>query len=233
MHIPKQELSFAVTEDCNLNCSYCYLHRKNSGKKMTFEIAKKAIDYFLASSDYFNVPRLIIDFIGGEPLLEIDLLDQITDYFKTEAYRLNHPWFSDYKILISTNGTLYHTKKVQEYIEKNRNCLTPSISLDGEKYLKTIDKKDVSELFQPMRRLNALLDLEATLAHHALHPGKQEVSHIPLAGIKEEIGALSLQKMKKLEEIRQKNNFPGELMARLNILEDGRVFLKYIKELNK
>jgi radical SAM peptide maturase (CXXX-repeat target family)/CXXX repeat peptide maturase len=133
VNLPKQSITFAVTEECNLNCSYCYLPGKNSGKKMTFEVARKAVDYFLSHSDFFNSSQLNLDFIGGEPLLAIDLVDRITDYFKMEAYRLNHVWFSNYRISLTTNGVLYHTKKVQQYVEKNRNCLSPAISLDGTK----------------------------------------------------------------------------------------------------
>lgn len=95
-----------------------------------------------------------------------------------------------------------------------------------EKYLKTIEKKDAEELFQPMRRLNALLDLEATLDHHGVRLGKPDFSHIRLSDIKDEIESLSRQKSKKLDEIGRKNGWPEELMARLNILDDGRVFLK-------
>lgn len=95
-----------------------------------------------------------------------------------------------------------------------------------EKYFKTIEKKDAEGLFQPLRRLNALLDLEATLTHHGVRLGKPDFSHIRLEDIKDEIDSLSRQKSKKLEEIGQKNGWPEELMARINILEDGRVFLK-------
>lgn len=131
LNIPKQELTFAVTEDCNLNCSYCYLPKKNTGKKMTFDTAKKAIDYMLKNSDFFSAPQLIIDFIGGEPLLEVELMDQIADYFKVEAYKRSHRWFDNYNMTFTTNGTLYRTEKVQKFIEKNKNCLTPAVSIDG------------------------------------------------------------------------------------------------------
>jgi sulfatase maturation enzyme AslB (radical SAM superfamily) len=56
---------------------------------MSFETAKKFIDMLLDSeteedNPYINIensPGLIIEFIGGEPFLEIELMDQITDYF--------------------------------------------------------------------------------------------------------------------------------------------------------
>ena len=79
-------VTFQVTDACNLACTYCY--QINKGKRrMSFETAKQCIDMLLASNetnDYINPvssPFLILDFIGGEPLLEIELIDQIMDYF--------------------------------------------------------------------------------------------------------------------------------------------------------
>lgn len=129
--IPKNELTFTVCEKCNLSCSYCYLPGKNTGRRMAFEVGKKTVDYFLNNPDFFNAPRLILDFVGGEPLFEVELMDQISDYFKVKAYKMNHHWFNNYKLTFATNGTLYRTEKVQEFVRKNKNCLFPAISLDG------------------------------------------------------------------------------------------------------
>lgn len=46
-------ITFCVTEECNLRCKYCYLIHKNNFKKMSFETAKKAVDYFLSASDIY------------------------------------------------------------------------------------------------------------------------------------------------------------------------------------
>jgi radical SAM peptide maturase (CXXX-repeat target family)/CXXX repeat peptide maturase len=131
MDVPKQEISFTVTEKCNLNCSYCYLPKKNSDNEMTFEVAKRALDYFLNNSDFFSAPQVLLNFIGGEPLLNISLMDEITDYFKIETYKRNHRWFGNYKLSFTTNGTEIHNPQAIKYIEKNRMCLYPAISLDG------------------------------------------------------------------------------------------------------
>lgn len=78
MKLPSRELSFFVTADCTLACDYCYLPGKNTNTRMPFEVAKKAVDYFVANSPkIFTEQRLILDFIGGEPLMEIDLMDQV------------------------------------------------------------------------------------------------------------------------------------------------------------
>ena len=134
-------LTFQVCDDCCLKCTYCYQGFKGH-HKMTFETAKKAIDQLLNANDnikdYINsweIPGVVIEFIGGEPFLEIDLIDQITDYFVSKMIELHHPWVTKYMISISTNGILYFDPRVQEYIKKNQNVLGLSISIDGDKEL--------------------------------------------------------------------------------------------------
>ena len=80
-----QQLTFVVTQDCNLMCKYCYMLGKNKSKKMSFEMAKKAVDFFL-DNNLIDTKYVILDFIGGEPLLEIELIDKIVDYYKLKTY---------------------------------------------------------------------------------------------------------------------------------------------------
>lgn len=128
-----KNITFSVTEDCNLACKYCYMTGKNHTKRMSFETAKKAVDYFLANRDIFDNKSVIWEFIGGEPFLEIDLIDKLTDYIKQQMFLLDHPWFNSYRLSFSTNGLLYNTPKVQHYIKKNLKHLSIGISIDGNK----------------------------------------------------------------------------------------------------
>lgn len=127
------DITLSVTEECNLRCKYCYLVHKNNFKKMSFETAKSVIDYILSARDLYNEASVVWNFIGGEPLLEIELIDKISDYIKKQMYLTNHPWFDNFMFCIGTNGILYHTEKVQKYIEKNKEHLSVTISVDGNK----------------------------------------------------------------------------------------------------
>ena len=84
-----KSITFIVTKDCQLACKYCYLVGKNVKERMQWSVAKKAIDYILQHEHDFTEESVIWDFIGGEPFLEIDLIDRICDYIKTEMFRLN------------------------------------------------------------------------------------------------------------------------------------------------
>ena len=138
-----KNITFIVTKDCQLACKYCYLVGKNSKERMSFEIAKQAIDYILNHEEEFKEESVVWDFIGGEPFIEIDLIDEICDYLKTEMYRRDHHWFNSYRLSFSTNGLNYHTDKVQRFIEKNKEHLSIGITIDGTK-----QKHDLNRVYK-------------------------------------------------------------------------------------
>lgn len=109
---------------------------------MSFEIAKKFIDMLLTNDEstryYVDTTKktaAILDFIGGEPLLEVELIDKIVDYFQEAAIRENHPWQYNFRVSISSNGTLYFKPEVQKFIKKHLHHLSFGISIDGNKKL--------------------------------------------------------------------------------------------------
>lgn len=82
-----KSITFIVTKDCQLACKYCYLVGKNEKERMSWDVAKKAIDYILNHEKEYQEESVVWDFIGGEPFLEIDLIDHICDYIKKELFR--------------------------------------------------------------------------------------------------------------------------------------------------
>ena len=132
------QITFQVTEDCCMACTYCYQHNK-SKNKMSFEIAKKFIDDLLANK-YENINTektftVIFDFIGGEPLMEIELIEQICEYMINSMIQLKHPWLYLFKINIGSNGILYNTPKVQDFFNKFSGFTSYGVSIDGNKML--------------------------------------------------------------------------------------------------
>lgn len=128
-----KNITFIVTKDCQLACKYCYLVGKNTKERMSWDVAKQAIDYVLDHEADMNEESVIWDFIGGEPFLEIDLIDKICDYLKVEMYRRKHHWFNSYRFSFATNGINYGTEKVQNFIKKNHAHLSIGITINGTK----------------------------------------------------------------------------------------------------
>ena len=120
-----KKLSLGITEQCNLRCAYCtysgkyYKERVHSNKFMNFEIAKKAVDFFMNIS---NNKRKLINFYGGEPLLNFDLIKEVVNYcsitYKSKSYIFS----------LSTNGTLIDENIASFLIKNDFLCY---ISLDG------------------------------------------------------------------------------------------------------
>ena len=136
-----REITFQLGEYCNLNCTYCYQGDKTGGGVMTLETGKKIVDLLYRmwdenKPDAFinkNTKMIILDFIGGEPMLYVDVMDGIVSYFWQTAIMRRHPWAETFMISIATNGTLHFKPDVQKFIYKYRGHLSYGVSIDGPK----------------------------------------------------------------------------------------------------
>lgn len=136
-----RSVTFQVTEACNLNCVYCYQKHK-SPKRMNWETGKAIVDYLFRMWDeddktaYIckDTKSIVLDFIGGEPLLEINLIERICGYFWHEALRRDGClWGDTFRISMISNGTVYFSEAVQKFLRKYRDRLSFSITIDGPK----------------------------------------------------------------------------------------------------
>lgn len=137
-----KDVTFVVTQDCTLRCTYCYETNKNKEHEMTLETGKKIVDMMFEEDaknskiiNSKNAQAVIMDFIGGEPLLRIHLIDQIMEYFLKKAVSLNHRWAYNYNILLTTNGTEYFTRDVQKFMFKYKGRASIAVTVDGNKEL--------------------------------------------------------------------------------------------------
>ena len=111
-------LILKITNKCNLNCIYCYNADKNEIKDMDFKTAKNSIDYILSD----DADKLKIQFTGGEPLLNFDLIEKVIKYCNKKYDYINISY------AVQTNGTLLNN----ELIEKIKDLhLKIGISIDG------------------------------------------------------------------------------------------------------
>lgn len=143
-----KEITFIVTKDCQLACKYCYQVGKNNSERLTWETAKKGVDFILSqdAEEWLNIDSVIFSFIGGEPFLEIELIDRICDYLKIQMYQKGHHWFNSYRFAITTNGINYDNPKVQRFVQKNLKHLSITITIDG-----TQKKHDLNRVWKPSK----------------------------------------------------------------------------------
>lgn len=136
-----KDITIQVTDDCNMACSYCYQHNKQHNI-MTFDTAKQFIDMLFAADertnsycDFNKIQGVIFDFIGGEPWLNIDLINQISDYIIGEMFRRKHRLAIRFMFSICSNGLLHFSSPVQSYINRHLRHLSYNVSIDGNKKL--------------------------------------------------------------------------------------------------
>ena len=134
-----RNVTFVVTENCNYQCKYCYETCK-SNKYMTFDVAKRIVDlvFTMSESDdstFINTKTkaVILEFIGGEPLLNIDVIEKTCDYFWRKALELHHRFADNFRISMISNGELYFNEQVQRFIKKYKSRLSFAITIDGDK----------------------------------------------------------------------------------------------------
>ncbi len=124
---PIKSMCINISHDCNLRCEYCFAAKGDFGQGrclMPLETAKKAIDFIIANSGTRR--NLEVDFFGGEPLMNFDVVKQTVEYARSIEKKYN----KNFRFTITTNGLLLDDEKT-EYI--NREMNNAVLSLDGRK----------------------------------------------------------------------------------------------------
>lgn len=134
-----RNITFQVTDACNAACTYCYQHSKGN-RMMTKETAKKVVDLLFDMYDkdegtFINhyTKAIVLDFIGGEPLLNIDVIDYTCTYFMEQCFVRNHPWLYTWRASMISNGAMYFDPRVQAFLKKFRGFISFGITVDGPK----------------------------------------------------------------------------------------------------
>lgn len=120
-------LCLHIAHDCNLKCKYCFAEEgEYHGKRelMSLEVGKKAIDFLIKASG--KRKNLEVDFFGGEPLMNFDVVKGIVEY----ARSIEKDNGKNFRFTITTNGILLNDE-IMEYINENMHNVV--LSIDGRK----------------------------------------------------------------------------------------------------
>ncbi len=130
-------LCLHIAHDCNLACKYCFAEEgEYHGRRalMSYEVGKKALDFLIANSG--NRHNLEVDFFGGEPLMNWQVVKDLVAYGR-EQEKIHNKHF---RFTLTTNGVLLNDE-VQEFLNKEMDNVV--ISLDG--------RKEVNDNMRPFR----------------------------------------------------------------------------------
>lgn len=124
---PVKALCLNISHDCNLRCKYCFASTGDFGtgrKLMPFEVGKAAIDFLLENS--VGRENLEVDFFGGEPLMNFDVVKQIVAYARSKE-KEHH---KNFRFTMTTNGILLNDEII-DYL--NAEMYNVVLSIDGRK----------------------------------------------------------------------------------------------------
>ena len=120
-------LCLHIAHTCNLNCAYCFASQgKYHGDRavMSFEVGKRALDFLIENSG--NRRNLEVDFFGGEPLMNFDVVKQLVAY----ARSIEKEHGKNFRFTLTTNGLLIDDDVIDF---ANRECSNVVLSLDGRR----------------------------------------------------------------------------------------------------
>ena len=134
-----------VAHDCNMNCAYCFGDKgafEGVRCLLTPEMGKKALDFLMQNSG--NRRNLEVDFFGGEPLMNWDVVKRLVEYGRSQEEKFN----KNFRFTITTNGVLLNDE-IMEFC--NREMGNVVLSLDG--------RREVNDRMRPCRNGKGSYDL--------------------------------------------------------------------------
>ena len=138
-------LCLHIAHDCNLACQYCFAEEgEYHGRRalMSYETGKQALDFLIANSGQRR--NLEVDFFGGEPLMNFDVVKQLVAYGR-EQEKLHDKHF---RFTLTTNGVLLNDD-IMEFANKEMDNVV--LSIDG--------RKEVHDRMRPFRKGAGSYDL--------------------------------------------------------------------------
>ena len=129
-------LCLHVAHTCNLNCSYCFASQgKYHGDRalMSFEVGKQALDFLMENSGTRH--NLEVDFFGGEPLMNWDVVKQLVAYARSVEKERG----KNFRFTLTTNGVLIDDDVIEF---ANREMSNVVLSLDGRKEIHDATRVD-------------------------------------------------------------------------------------------
>ena len=236
-------LCMHIAHTCNLNCSYCFASQgKYHGERamMSFEVGKQAFDYLIANSG--TRKNLEVDFFGGEPLMNFDVVKQLVAY----ARSIEKQHGKNFRFTLTTNGVLIDDDVIDFANKEMSNVV---LSLDGRKEVHDrfrVDYNGKGSWERIVPKFQKLVEarggkgyyMRGTFTHHnpdfledikeMLSLGFRELSMEPVVCDEDDPSALTAEDlpvvMKQYEEL-------AELMLKKHKEGDGFTFYHYMIDL--
>lgn len=159
--LKRRNVTIIITHNCNLNCLYCYEKYKSS-KTMPIELAKKIIQQeFSYAALNHNYDEIEFDFMGGEPFIEFNMIQEILEWVWAQKWAIPYVFFT------TTNGTLLNDR-IKQWLWCHRKGFVVGISYDGTSKMHDINRSGSSNN----------IDLDFFVKTYPEQPVKMTISNI-------------------------------------------------------
>ena len=236
-------LCLHVAHTCNLNCSYCFASQgKYHGERavMSFEVGKQALDFLMDNSGTRR--NLEVDFFGGEPLMNWDVVKQLVEY----ARNVEKERGKNFRFTLTTNGMLIDDDVIDF---SNREMSNVVLSLDGRKEIHDRERVDyagngsydrIVPKFQKLVESRGGKDyyMRGTFTHanpdftkdvfHMTDLGFKELSMEPVVSAPDDPAALTPE---DLEIVKEQYEILAKEMIKRNKEGNGFTFYHYMIDL--
>ncbi len=138
-------LCLHIAHDCNLACKYCFAEEgeyKGRRALMSYEVGKQALDFLIENSG--NRVNLEVDFFGGEPLMNFDVVKRLVEYGRSREKEAN----KKFRFTLTTNGILLNDE-IMEFA--NKEMANVVLSIDG--------RKEINDMMRPARNGQGSYDI--------------------------------------------------------------------------
>lgn len=138
-------LCLHIAHDCNLGCRYCFAEEgeyHGDRSLMSYEVGKQALDFLVANSG--NRKNLEVDFFGGEPTMNFEVVKQLVRYGRS----LEEPFNKNFRFTLTTNGILLNDD-IMEFA--NQEMANVVLSIDG--------RREVNDYMRPARNGKSTYDI--------------------------------------------------------------------------
>ncbi len=242
-HTEVKALCLHIAHTCNLTCDYCFAGQgKFSGERalMSLEVGKQAIDFLIANSGKRR--NLEVDFFGGEPLMNFDVVKEIVAY----ARSMEKQHDKNFRFTLTTNGVLIDDDVIEF---ANKECHNVVLSLDGRKEVhdklrRTVNGKGSYDIIVP--KFQKMVEsrggkgyyMRGTFTHdnpdftedifHMLDLGFTELSMEPVVCAPEDPYALTVE---DIETVCEQYEILAKEMIRRKKAGNGFTFYHYMIDL--
>ncbi|GHT64036.1 hypothetical protein AGMMS50222_01620 [Endomicrobiia bacterium] len=157
-------LTIAITNECNLNCVFCYVNKENT-YKLSLKNYKNIINFIKRYYDDYKIKNLFITWSGGEPLIDIDNIIKLSQ----EVIKFCSKNNICYEANVVTNAVLLDKETVKSLqkvkVSNVQISIEPTEILDSvSRPIKNTNESNFNNTYENIKNIAGLIPIVLRIA---------------------------------------------------------------------